>query len=186
MDISEEHEFQVWMAVATCLHGAALAGMGQPEQGLAQASQGIHLYQGLKTPPVFWPLLLYVQAGVFGLAGEPAQGLAVLDKALEIVGPDSEDIESPEFYRLKGELLLADSPDRAAEAEAWFQRALKLAQKVQLPMLELRAAISLSRLRQAQGKSEQGRRALSGAFEKFTEGFTTADLVEARELIKGN
>lgn len=60
LDIAAEYEFQVWQAVATCLHGAALSGMGRTEAGLTQVRQGIALYQGLKTPPVFWPLLLYI------------------------------------------------------------------------------------------------------------------------------
>jgi predicted ATPase len=184
LDIAEEHEFQVWRAVATCLHGAALAGLGQPEEGLAQVQQGLRLYQGLNTPPVFWPNLLYIQAEVYGQAGQADQGLAVLDRALEIIGPDSEDIGSAEFYRLKGELLLALSPEHAPEAESWLQRALKVAQKLQLPMLELRAAMSLSRLWKDQGKAEQGRQLLSGAFSKMTEGFTTPDLMEAEELLR--
>ena len=89
----------------------------------------------------------------------------------------------PEFLRLKGNLLLAINPDHAPEAGDWLQQAVEVAQELGARMLELRAAISLSRLWRDQGKAEQGRRVLSGAFEKFTEGFTTADLVEARELL---
>jgi predicted ATPase/class 3 adenylate cyclase len=186
LDIAEEHEFQVWSAVATCLDGAALAGLGQPEEGMAQVQQGLRLYQGLNTPPVFWPNLLYIQAEVYAQVGQADQGLAVLDRALEIIGPDSEGIESAEFYRLKGELLLALSPDQAPEAEAWLHRAVELAQKLDLPMLELRAAMSLSRLWKDQGKAHlaQGRQLLSEAYEKLSEGFTTADLIEAKELLR--
>jgi adenylate cyclase len=189
LEIAEEHEFQVWRAVATCLHGAALAGMGQPEEGLAQVQQGIHQYQVLNTPPVFWPQLLYVQAEVYGQEGKPEEGLATLDKAFEIIGLESEDIASAEFYRLKGDLLLTLSPDHAPEAESWFHRALKVAQMLQLPMLELRAALSLGRLwlqnthLENQDKAEQASRLLSDAYEKFSEGFTTADLVDARDLL---
>jgi len=106
----------------------------------------------------------------------------VLDKALEIFGSASDNIFSAEFYRLKGELLLALSQEHAPEAESWFHRALKVAQKLQLPMLELRAAISLSRLWKDQGKVEPARRLLSGAYEKFTEGFETLDLREAKDF----
>ena len=89
LDVAEEHEFQVWSAVATCLHGAALAGLGQAEEGLAQVRRGIDAYQGLNTPPVFWPMLIFMDAEVCGLAGIPEQGLATLDRALEISGPGS-------------------------------------------------------------------------------------------------
>jgi len=64
-----------------------------------------------------------------------------------------------------------------------YLSALETAQKLQANMLELRTAIRLSRLWQDQGKAEQGQRLLSSVFEKFTEGFTTADLIEARDLL---
>jgi tetratricopeptide (TPR) repeat protein len=183
LDIAEEYEFQIWRAVATCLHGAALAGMGRAEEGLTQTNRGMDLYQGMKTPPVFWPLLLFVQAGACGQAGRPAEGLIPLDKALKIVGPSSGNLLSSGLCRLKGDLLLALSPENPAEAEAWFQQALEVAQERQARMMELRAAISLSRLWRQQGKAEQGRRLLSDSYGRFTEGFTTADLKEARALL---
>jgi predicted ATPase/class 3 adenylate cyclase len=185
LDIADEHEFQVWRAVATCLHGAALAGMGRTEEGLTQVNKGIALYQGLKTPPIFWPLLLHIQAGVCGLAGKPEQGLALLDESLEIISNGSGRALLPEFFRLKGELLLALSLENATEAESWFQQALEVARMLRARMLELRAAISLSRLWRDQGKSEQGRRLVSQVYERLTEGFTTADMMEAKDLCSG-
>ena len=126
---------------------------------MTHVRQGIDLYQGLNTPPVFWPLLLYIQAQVYGQAGKPEQGLIELDEAMELLGPDSEDVQSPEFYRLKGNLLLAVSPDYAPEAEAWFQRAIKVAQKGQVLMMELRAAISLSPVMAGSRQSRSGQAA---------------------------
>jgi hypothetical protein len=95
------------------------------------------LYQGMKTPPVFWPLLLFTQAGACGQAGRPADGLIPLDKAIEIVGRGSESPLSSQLCRLKGDLLLALSPENPAEAEPWFQQALEVAQKRQARMMEL-------------------------------------------------
>ena len=183
LDIAEKHEFQIWTAVATCLHGAALAGMGRAEEGLMQANRGIDLYQELKTPPVFWPLLLLIRAGVCVQAGRPAEGVTLLDEAMEIVGQGSGNVLSSELFRLKGDLLLALSPENLAEAEPWFQQALEIAQERHARMLELRAAISLSRLWREQGKAEQGRRLLTDAYGRLTEGFTTADLKEAQALL---
>jgi predicted ATPase len=182
LDITEKHEFQIWRAVATCLHGAALAGMGWAEEGLMQNNRGMDLYQGLKTPPVFWPLLLLIRAGVCGQAGRPEEGLALLDEAMEIVEGSGNPLAS-EFCRLKGDLFLALSPENLAEAEPWFQQALEIAQERQARMLELRAAMSLSRLWREQGKAEHGRQLLSDAYERLTEGFTTADLKEASALL---
>ncbi len=185
LEIAEEYEFQVWQAAATCLRGANLAGMGQTETGLTQVRHGMALYQGLRAPPVFWPLLLYIQAGVCGQAGVPAQGLALLDEGMEVASHWSGRALVPELFRLKGDLLLALSAQNAAEAEPWFQQALEVARQLHAPMLELRAALSLSRLWQAQGKSEQGRRLVSEVYERFTEGFTTADMIDAKDLCGG-
>ena len=181
--IAEEHDFQIWRALATIVHGAALAGMGRPEEGLLQANRGLELYQGLTTPPVFWPLLLAIRAGISAQAGRPAEGIILLDQALDMVGQQSRDALAPELFRLKGELQLACSPENPAEAEPWFQQALEIAQERQAHMLELRAAVSLSRVWRNQGKAEQGRRVLSEAYGRFTEGFTTVDLQEARTLL---
>jgi adenylate cyclase len=184
--MAKEHEFLVWEAVATCLNGAALSGMGQVENGLAQIHHGIDLYQGLNTPPVFWPLLIFMQAEAYGLAGKPEQGLAVLDRALGIFDPGGYDVLLADAYRLKGDLQLALSSDHAHEAETSYQRAREIAQKQRVPMLELRAAIRLSRLWRDQGKAEQGRQLLSAVYESFTEGFNTADLMEAKDLLSRN
>jgi predicted ATPase len=183
--ISKEHDFQVWEAVATVLHGASLAGMGRVAEGLEQVNQGIALYQGLKTPPVFWPQLLLIHATICGFAGKPAQGLALLDEVMEITGHWSGDNMLPEILNLNGKLLLAHNPNNAAEAVLLFQRAMEISQKIHADMLELRAVISLSQLWRDQGNADPGRRLLSGVYEKFTEGFNTADLVEAREILSG-
>src|SRR5262249_37775697 len=181
--IALKHEFQIWRAVATCLHGAALAGMGRAEEGLTEVDQGMDLYQGLRTPPVFWPLLLFIQAGVCGQAGKTTEGLARLDQAMEVVGPASRSPLSSQLCRLKGDLLMALSPDDSAAAERWIRQALEIAQARQARMLELQAATSGSRLWLEQGRADETRRLLGDAYGKLTEGFTTADLKEARELL---
>jgi len=81
-------------------------------------------------------------------------------------------------------LLLALSRDNQSEAEHEYLRAIEVARVKGVPMVELRAALSLSRLWRDQGKAEEGRRLLSCVYENFTEGFTTADLIEARELLQ--
>jgi predicted ATPase len=85
---------------------------------------------------------------------------------------------------LKGDLLLASSSNHAVEAEALYQNAVNIAQEGYAPMLELRAAIRLSRLWLQQGKKEQARKLLSAVYSKFTEGFKTADLKEASALLE--
>jgi predicted ATPase len=184
LDIAEELEFRIWTAAGTCLHGAALAGLGRAEEGLREICRGMDLYQALKTrPPVFWPLLLFIQAGACAMAGKPEEGLALLDEAMELAAHNYGTGLSSDFCRSKGELLVAISPDNAAEAERWFRQALETAQQGGARMLELRAALSLARLLRGGGQAEESRRALSDAYAKLTEGFTTADLREARALL---
>jgi predicted ATPase len=186
LDIAGVHAFKIWSISGTCLNGAALAGLGQVESGLAQLRMGMDTYQEMKSPPVFWLILLSMRARVNGLAGKPEEGLIWLNQAMQIVGPITDIFLFGDLCILKGDLLLAISPDHLAEAEALFQQALKAALKMQALMLELQAAIRLCRIWMELGKAEQGKRVLSDAYAKFTEGFTTADLMEAKDLLRQN
>jgi predicted ATPase len=69
------------------------------------------------------------------------------------------------------------------EAEAWLQQALDVARRQGAKSLELRAAMSLSRLWQQQGKGLEARGLLAPVYGWFTEGFDTADLQEAKALL---
>jgi predicted ATPase len=88
-----------------------------------------------------------------------------------------------ELYRLKGELLLQQSPDYHIEAESCFQHAISTAQNQQAKSWELRAATSLARLWQFQDKRQEAYDLLSPVYNWFTEGFDTADLQEAKQLL---
>jgi len=94
------------------------------------------------------------------------------------------EIERPELYRLKGALLLQQSSDHATEAEACFHHAIRIAQSQQAKSLELRAATSLARLWQHQGKRAEAHVLLAPVYGWFTEGFDTADLQEAKMLLE--
>jgi len=183
IDIGEAHAFPVWAAAGSCLHGAAIATIGAVDDGLARFEAAMDQYRALKTPPVFWPSLLNLHAAVLGLAGRPADGLVRIDEALEVVAelPEPQMLSS-ELLVLKGTLLLASSSD-TAEAEVWFERAVERADQLEAPMFQLRASTALARLWCAQGKSEPARMLLSVAYERFTEGFTTLDLTDARRLL---
>ncbi len=88
-----------------------------------------------------------------------------------------------ELYRLKGELLLQQSPDNATEAAACFHRALDVSRNQAAKSWELRAATSLARLWQQQGKTGEARALLAPVYDWFTEGFDTADLKDAKALL---
>jgi hypothetical protein len=183
LNLAEEHGFQIWNAVGTCLHGAALVSMGSIEMGLALVEKGIDAYRGLKTPPVFWPLLLYLCAGAYGAASKPDKGLVLMKEAIEFETAGSSKAMVSEFLILQGELLLALSSANAVQAEVCYREAVDAARAGHASMLELRAALKLSHFWQAQGKIEQAHSLLSDAHAKMTEGFTTADMKEAKALL---
>ena len=89
-----------------------------------------------------------------------------------------------ERYRLKGELLLARAVEKQTVAESCFHQALDSARQQQAKWLELRTAVSLSRLWQRQGKHAEARQLVEPIYGWFTEGFDTVDLQEARALLE--
>jgi len=186
LEISEKNEFQIWKAVAAALHGAASVGLGMKENGLREIEYGTNMYTELKTPPVFWPLLLSLRAASFIMAGKSHEGLKNIEEALDIIGSKSENPMLSEFYRLKGEALLMISTEKKIEAESLFRLAINLAGKQGTKMFELRASLSLYRLLKSNGKQEEGYATLSDVYNKFTEGFTLTDLTEANEILSGS
>jgi predicted ATPase len=81
-----------------------------------------------------------------------------------------------ELHRLRGELLLARLVEPDPEAEICFQQALDVVRRQHAKTLELRAAMSLSRLWLRQGKRVEARQLLAAVYDWITEGFETADL----------
>ena len=88
------------------------------------------------------------------------------------------------LYRLRGELLLQHAVAQPGEAEACFQQALAIARRQQAKSWELRAAMSLARLWQQQGKRAEAHTLLAPVYAWFTEGFETADLQDAKALLE--
>ena len=88
-----------------------------------------------------------------------------------------------ELQRLQGELLRARAAEPDPEAEACFRQALAIARRQQAKSLELRAAMSLSRLWQQEGKRDEAYELLAPIYGWFTEGFDTADLQDAKALL---
>jgi predicted ATPase len=145
--------------------------------------QGIAAWRGVGNE-VFYPYSLALLADIASEAGQVEEGLRVLAEALTVVDTNGERFYEAELYRLKGELLLAQSVDNYTEAEACFHHALAIARHQQAKSLELRAAMSLGRLWQHQGKTEQARQLLAEVYAWFTEGFDTTDLKEAKALLE--
>jgi predicted ATPase len=116
--------------------------------------------------------------------GHTADGLQALTEAHTLVQQHDERWWEAEVYRLRGVLLLRQPGTPQAEAEAWLRRALDVARRQEAKALELRTAMSLSRLWQQQGKQAAARALLAPIYGWFTEGFDTADLQEAKTLLE--
>ena len=105
----------------------------------------------------------------------------MIEDAIAIAG--SELTLLPEFYLLRGELLLA--VPEAGNAEPWFQRAFDMATELDARMSQLRAAVRLCRLCRDQSNASEASQVLRAIYRTFTEGFATADLREANQLLAG-
>ena len=114
----------------------------------------------------------------------PEDGLQALAEAHTLVEQREERFWEAEVCRLRGVLLLRQPGTPPAEAETWLQRALDVARRQEAKSLELRAAMSLSRLWQQQGKQAEAHALLAPIYGWFTEGFDTKDLQEAKVLLE--
>jgi predicted ATPase len=174
--------FPLFVGYGTCWQGWALAMQGQGEAGLAQLHQGLAalLTTGLTLSQSFCLVLL---AEAAGHAGQIEEGLRLLAGALTALEESRRGDLLAEAHRLQGEFLLRQVVPNAAQAEARFQQALTVARRQQAKSWELRTAMSLSRLWQSQGKRAEAYELLAPIYGWFTEGFDTADLQEAKDLL---
>ena len=161
--------FAAYLVQGTLLWGWAVAMQGQGAEGIAQLQEGLATNR-VRQEALMRPYWLTLLTDVYGQVGQAEHGLIVLSEALALVHATGQHVYEAELHRLRGELLLQSGaeelaagdlpPDagrqsRYAEAEACFQRALAIAHRQEAKSLELRAAMSLSRLWQQQGKQAE-------------------------------
>ena len=121
----------------------------------------------------------------YAKSGLVNEGFQKLEEALSLVVQKGEHLSEPELLRLKGDLLLqTENTNREAEAEHCYQQSIAISQKQRAKFMELRAAKSLVRLWQQQGKTDEARQMLAEMYGWFTEGFATADLQDAKALLE--
>ena len=211
--LAHEQEFPQWLGEGNVLQGWAQAEQGKVEEGITEIHQGLATRQAIGAG-IFRSYYLALQAEVYGKAGQTEKGLATLAEALTMVDKSGEWFYEAEVYRLRGELTLQKlsvvssqlsatdprslAPDSQGEAEACFLKAIDIARKQQAKSLELRAVMSLVRLRQKQARQsvshdpqheshnrvDAAHRMLSELYNWFTEGFDTKDLQEAKALLE--
>jgi class 3 adenylate cyclase/predicted ATPase len=180
--LSTAQDFPQWAAWGTSLRGWALAMQGQGEEGMAQIRQGIAACQATGAA-LLVPYFCTVLAEASAHLGHPEDGLQALAEAHTLMEQQEERWWEAEVARLRGVLLLRQTGTPPAEAETCFHQALDVARRQEAKSLELRAAMSLSRLWQQQGKRAEAHALLAPVYHWFTEGFDTADLQEAKALL---
>jgi predicted ATPase len=163
------------------LRGWALAMQGEAAAGVAYLRQGLASHD--VGPEHLRPHWLALLAEAYGRAGQPEAGLQVLSEAVMLMATTEMCWSEAEMSRLQGELLLQLPNPDVPQAEACFQQAIDVARRQQAKSLELRSALSLSRLWQQQGQRQAARELLAPIYGWFTEGFDTTDLQEAQMLL---
>jgi predicted ATPase len=180
-----EYGLVTWSAVGTSLRGWALVELGHRSEGIAQIRHSItaHGETGSEIARLHFRSLL---AEALMKDNQVEESLALVDDALGAALRIGRYHFLAELYRLKGELLLKRGLrfERSGlkEAEELFHQSIQIARRQSAKSLELRAALSLSRLWQSQNKKEEARQTLLEIYNWFTEGFDTEDLKEAGAL----
>jgi predicted ATPase len=123
-------------------------------------------------------------AACLGEAGEAARGIATIDEALARSQAREEGWYLAELLRIKGELLRKSDSRAAVDADQCFAEALEIARQQGALFWELRTGMSLARLKHDQGRRADARKILQPVYAKFTEGFATADLRDAKALLE--
>jgi len=180
IELSAAHGLPQWLAIGRMLSGWVQAERGH---GIAQLQGAVEEYRSRGKFDFWESYFLTLLAAAFLKDGAIEDGLKTVADALKRAAQTGSQIYNAEFHRLRGELLLAGAATDASEAEACFGRALVIARRQNAKSWELRAAVSLGRTWQRQGKREEAAQLLKGIHEWFTEGFETADLRAAAILL---
>jgi class 3 adenylate cyclase/tetratricopeptide (TPR) repeat protein len=179
--ISEQHGFRQWLGLARAIRGICAAVLNASAGRLDEVKTALDEYQragyqlGLTAQiALLCPALL--------LRNEPEAALELIDHGLSIVSGNNERFFEAELYRLKARaLFMRGAPN--AEVESLLDQALRTAHSQQARSLELRAATDLAALWMKQGKRAQAHEVLSSIYGRFTEGFETRDLKEAKGML---
>jgi predicted ATPase len=181
--LASEKGASLRIAEAMFQRGCALALTGRLSEAVQMMNSGVMAWRA--TGATCWtPLHLSFLADAYARLGQIDDAWRCLREAMAATEASKETWCDADIHRLAGDItLMSAKPDRA-EAEAYFERALVIARQQQAKSFELRASMSLARLRQAQGNRAAARDLLASIYGWFTEGFETRDLKEARALLE--
>jgi predicted ATPase/DNA-binding winged helix-turn-helix (wHTH) protein len=180
-ETSKRYGLTLWYALARAHRGVLLIKRGNLQAGLPQLRAA---FEECWVVPTGYRVLIFIAElpEALGVAGQTSEGLVTVEKALARAERTAEGWIFAELLRVKGELLLQQAM-RAPEAEECFQYAGKIAHEHGALAWELRAATSLARLWYGQNRRGEALSLLQPVYDRFTEGFGTADLKAAKALL---
>jgi predicted ATPase len=178
--LTQERNLAAWLGTAMRYQAEALVLQGKVEAGTAQAQKEI-MALASENERIYFSGTFANLAEVQINAGQFEEAQAMLSEAFAAIEKTDERYWEAELHRLQGEVSLQQGHE--AQAETGLQNALEIARRQHARSLELRAAMSLCRLWNRQGKAAEARQLLGEVYNWFTEGFDTPDLVEAGKLL---
>jgi predicted ATPase len=182
IQLCSEHRFAQWLGEARFHRGWALAAQGKQPEGIALMRQGLAALRATGCQTVV-PFYLGELARVCADVGRSDEGLAALMEALVDVDRTEERVWEAELHRLRGEFWLKSPDSDPTSAEVCFRKAIAIAEGQSAKVWELRAATSLARLWGDRDRHAQAHNLLAPIYDRFTEGFDTADLEDAKALL---
>src|SRR5216683_3211805 len=179
--LAAEYGFSTILPQMIIQQGWALVHLGMVEEGFDQISRGMAILPLGAGVSLY--LFRHLLAEGYLLAKRADDGLRVVSEGLRDLEGGKRHMDHAELYRLKGELLLLQNASAHAQAESCFREAIEIAQRQRAKSWELRATMSLARLLASQGRPDEARAMLADIYGWFTEGFDTADLIDAKALL---
>ena len=182
IDTAEDVGFLYVLRHARVIKGWALTELGSAEEGVGQIREETDSLSANREE-LWLTLCLATLADACLRAGRIEHGLKAIGDALDQVRRSGECFWEAEINRLRGELLLGQSPSDPALARASVEHAIKKARQQGAKSLELRATTSLARMLMSTDRRDEVRAMLAEIYKWFTEGFDTADLKDAKALL---
>lgn len=181
LEISREQRFSLYVLLSTISRGRALGELGRFLEARTEIELGL---EAARTSGVGFmlPMMRGWLAEVCVQSGENETALPIVKQTLSDIGDVTGRAWESELRRQKAEILLSHDTARADEPEAFLKEAIEVARRQTAKSLELRAATSLARLWQTQGRRDEARDLIRPIYAWFTEGADTQDLKRARDL----
>jgi predicted ATPase/DNA-binding winged helix-turn-helix (wHTH) protein len=175
---------RLWKMMAACWKGKVLIERGDFARGIELISQTLEACEQSGWQMSYVQFLGYLAEGLARL-GRFEEARSKLERAIAWADQNGERWYRAELLRMKGELLLQSKAPLTIEAEECFRTANEIAREQGALSWELRIALSLARLRTVQGRHDEARELLAPVYDRFTEGFDTPALRDARALLNG-